>query len=225
MFSPTWIVLFFLFLISFVGIVLSALIFTKPVDDKKVSFMRIFPFEVIRTAENNAKYYTFSTYLFAGICFSPLLIITERTTVLDSLNPLTIMTICVLGLASLCFVLLNVFDVTHTKAHLALFVIYVSLTFLGGAMTFVRGLTAYTTFLKHGEQEVLLLISEIIQGLNLCFALILALNPKLLTWPRLDFVDGQYVRPKKFPLAYSEWGFLIVLFLSELMIFVQLLVK
>ena len=104
MVSVTWIVLFSILAVSILGIIFTAVIFTKPVDDQKVSFMRIFPFEVVRTAEKEGKYYSLSTYLFAGMCFSPLISIIGEETKLRDLNPLTILIVCVLGLAALCFI-------------------------------------------------------------------------------------------------------------------------
>jgi hypothetical protein len=51
------------------------------------------------------------------------------------------------------------------------------------------------------------------------------MNPKLKTWLKLDQIDGEYVRPKRFVLAYSEWAILLALFLTEMTYFLQLLVK
>ena len=70
MVSVTWIVLFSILVVSILGIIFTAVIFTKPVDDQKVSFMRIFPFEVVRTAEKEGKYYSLSTYLLRRLCIN-----------------------------------------------------------------------------------------------------------------------------------------------------------
>ena len=51
--SVSWIVSFSLLVISFLGIVFASMFFAKPVDNYKVSFMRMFPFEMPKTAENN----------------------------------------------------------------------------------------------------------------------------------------------------------------------------
>jgi len=225
MVSVTWIVLFSILLVSILGIIFTAVIFTKPVDDQKVSFMRIFPFEVIRTAEKDAKYYSLSTYLFAGMCFSPLISIIGEESKLRELNPLTFLIVCVLGLAALSFIFLNIFDVTHTKPHLTLFTVFAFLVLLSSALLFTRALVGYNTCLNHGEKEYLFLISEILTGLSFIFVLCIILNPKLKTWPKLDLVDGEYVRPKRFPLAYSEWGILLALFFNEIVLFIELLVK
>ena len=223
MFTITWIISVVLLIVSFGGIVLSALLFTKPVDEHKFSFMRVFPFEALKIKENSGKFYSFFTYLFAGLCFSPLLIIVGQESDLSALNPLSILITCCLGLAGLCFIFLNVFDVTHVKPHLSLFVVFAGLIILSGALIFSRGMTAYNTYADHGHKEIVFLLTEILAGLSVIYSLLLILNPKLRSWAVLDNVDGEYKRPKRFVLAYSEWGLLLALFFNEIVFFIQLL--
>ena len=223
--SVTWIISVSILLVSFLGVVFTAMFLAKPVDQYKVSFMRMFPFEMAKTAENNGKFYSFSTYLFSGLCFSPILVIVEGTSKLANLNPLSIFIACVLGLGGLCFVFLNIFDVTHVKPHLTLFGVFASLTLLSSILVSIRGIVAYDIFMRHGSQELLLLISGILSGVVALFAVLIMGNPKLRLWAKLDQIDGEYFRPKRFPLAYSEWGLLLVLFLTEVLYFTQLLIK
>jgi len=223
MFTVPWIVSVVLLVISFAGIAVSAAMFAKPVDEYKVSFMRMFPFEMARTAENNGKFYSFFTYLFAGLCFAPLVIIVGGKSDLSALKPMSILLTCVLGLSCLCFIFLNIFDVTHVKAHLSLFTVFAGLVILSGGLIFARGLTAYKIFSDHGHKEILFLITEILAAVSVVFTLLVLVNPKLRSWARLDNVDGTYKRPKRFVLAYSEWALLTILFFNELVFFVQLL--
>ena len=225
MFTVSWIVSVSILLVSFLGIVFTAKFLAKPVDKYNVSFMRMFPFEIVRTAENNGKFYSFSTYLFAGMCFSPIIVLVETTSKLSNLNPLSIFIACLLGLSGLCFIFLNVFDVTHVKPHLTIFGIFALLTLLSGVLVTVRGFVAFDAFKKHGASEPLFIVSASLSALVACFVLLVIMNPKLRTWARLDQVDGEYVRPKRFPLAYSEWEILLSLFLVEIAYFIQLLVR
>lgn len=223
--SIAWIVSVSILLISFLGIVFTAKFLAKPVDKNNVSFMRMFPFEMARTAENNGKFYSFSSYLFAGMCFSPIIVLIETTTKLANLYPVSILLSCILGLAGLCFVFLNIFDVTHVKPHLTLFGIFASLTLLSSALVTTRGFVAFNTYRTHGTVELLFIISASLSALVTLFELFIIMNPKLKSWARLDQVDGEYVRPKRFTLAYSEWAILLSLFLTEMIYFLQLLVK
>ena len=225
MISITWIISFSIFLVSFFGIVLSTLFFAKSVDEYKFSFMRMFPFEVVRTSEKNSRYYLLSTYLFSGMCFSPLILISEGTGKLANLDMLSILITCLFGLAALCFLFLNIFDATHVKAHLSLFTIFACLTLLAGVLVTVRGFVAFDLFKKHGTTNYFLIVLAAIEELVIPFILIIIFNPNLRFWARLDKVEDKYVRPKKFPLAYSEWGILLSLFLLEIGYFIQLIVK
>ena len=225
MFTVSWIVSVSILLVSFLAIVFTAKFLAKPVDKYNVSFMRMFPFEMARTAENNVKFYIFFTYLFAGMCFSPIVVIVETTSKLSNLNPLSIFIVCLLGLAGLCFVFLNIFDVTHVKPHLTIFAIFALLTLLSGALVATRGFVAFDTFKKHGSTELLLVISASLSAFVSFLSLFIIMNPKLKSWARLDQIDGEYVRPKRFTLAYSEWAILLALFLIEIIYFVQLLVR
>ena len=225
MVSVSWIISVSILLVSFFGIVFTAKFLAKPVDKYNVSFLRMFPFEMARTAENNGKFYSFSTYLFAGMCFTPIIVIVEATSKLSNLNPLSIFIACILGLSGLCFVFLNIFDVTHVKPHLAIFGIFACLTLLASALVATRGFVAFEAFRKHGSTDYLLLVSAILSELVAVFCLIIIVNPKLRSWARLDQVENEYVRPKVFPLAYSEWGLLLALFLTEVVYFLQLIVK
>ena len=225
MFTVSWIISISLLVVSFFGIVITALLFTKPIDEYKFSFLRIFPFEVIKNSENNGKFYSFFTFLFSGLCFTPIILIMEGTNKLSNLNSLSILIACLLGLASLCFVFLNIFDVTHTKPHLVLFGIFAVLTLLSGVLVIVRGFTAFDLLKKHGTNEMFLLFCSIAAILATIPVLCFIVNPKLKDWPRLDVIEGEYYRPKHFVLAYSEWGILLSLFLIEVSYFVQLLIK
>ena len=223
--SISWIVSVSILFISFLGIVFTAKFLAKPVDKYNVSFMRMFPFEIVRTSGNGGKFYSFSSYLFAGMCFSPIIVIVESTTKLSSFTPLSVFVVCLLGLAGLCFVFLNIFDVTHVKPHLTLFGIFASLTLLSSLLVGARGFVAFDIYRRHGTNEILFIISGSISALVVLFDLLIVFNPKLKTWARLDQENGEYVRPKRFVLAYSEWAILLSLFVTELSYFLQLLVK
>ena len=223
--SVSWIISVSILFVSFLGIVFTAKFLAKPVDKYNVSFMRMFPFEIVRTAENYGKYYSFSSYLFAGMCFSPIIVLVGSSTKLSNLYPVSILISCILGLAGLCFVFLNIFDVTHVKPHLTLFGIFALLTLLSSSLVTTRGFVAFDVYRKHGTSEVLFLISASLSALIAFFVIFIIMNPKLKTWPKLDQVDGEYVRPRRFVLAYSEWAILLALFLTEISYFLQLLVE
>ena len=225
MFTIPWIISVTLLLVSFLGIILSAKLLSKPIDEYKFSFMRIFPFEVVNAIGEYSKFYSFSLYLFSGMCFSPILLVISEQTSLKSLNPMSILLACILALSGLCFIFLNIFDATHVKAHLSLFTVFAFLILLSSTLLFSRGLISFNIFKEHGRQEYIFLVSEILAALTFCFVLLIIFNPKLKSWAVLEERDGKYYRPKRFVLAYSEWALVLTLFINELVYFSQLLVK
>lgn len=226
--SLTWIISIIVSTIIFVTILLIGAFFTKPIDEEKNSFMRIFPFEVLKHSLNNGTIYRTLIYIFSVLCFLPLLLVTEGTGSLSNLDSMSIIICAILGLDGIAFLFINIFDVTHVKAHLTLFTLFSALTMLGGALILARACVAYKTFIKYGNDGTLVLICGILTSIVLVFSLFISLNPKLKEWARLEEIPGEkitYKRPKKFVLAYSEWAFFLSLFLFEILYFVQLLAK
>lgn len=226
--SLTWIISIIVLTIIFVSVLITSAFFTKPIDEEKNSFMRIFPFEILKHSANNGAVYRILIYIFSVLCFLPLLIVTEGTGSLSNLDSMSIIICVILGLDGIVFLFINIFDVTHVKAHLILFTLYSALTMLSGALILARACVAYKAFIKYGNGTTLVLICGILTSIVLAFSLFISLNPKLKEWARLEEIPGEkvtYRRPKKFVLAYSEWALFLCLYLFEILYFVQLLAK
>lgn len=227
-FTLTWIVSVILLLVSFFAIIFIAKFFTKPIDEYKFSFMRIFPFEVINHTENVSKIYSSFLYLFSGVLFTPFIVLLEGTNKLKSINPLSLIICTTFALSGIIFIFLHFFDVTHVKVHLFLFVLFAFLTLLSGALSFTRAIVAHNMCINYGNNEPIFIVCEVINAIFIIFTLIVILNPKLKFWARLEETKegtNKYRRPKRFVLAYSEWALFICLTGNELLYFVQLLVK
>lgn len=225
-FSPTWILSVSLLLVGFLGIVLSAVLFSKPIDDDKFSFMRNFPFEAQKHS-SNGRFFELSTYLFSIMCFSPLFVYQDVSFEISFLNETSIFISCAMGLAAVAFIFLVIFDATHTKTHIYLFGLFVLLTFFSSVLIFVRGVVGYSNYLNFGKKEPIFIVCEVLSALITIFILLVAFNPKLSNWAKLEKSakdSNEYVRPKKFALAYSEWAILLALMLNELTFFIELLI-
>ena len=225
-FSPVWILSVSLLFVGFLGIIFTAAFFTKPIDEDKFSFMRHFPFEANKFSFNG-RYFELSTYLFSIMCFSPLFVYQDVSYEIAFLNETSIFISCAMGLAAVAFIFLVIFDATHSKAHTYLFGIFAVLTFFSSILIFVRGVTAYSNYLNFGRKEPLFIVCEVLSALITIFILLVAFNPKLSSWAKLEKSaneSNEYVRPKKFALAYSEWAILLALMLNELTFFIELLI-
>jgi len=223
-----WILSVVLLSASFAAILVFAKLFTKPFDEENFSFLRVFPFEVIKNSPKEGIFYSISSYVFAIMCFSPILLVIENTSSFKDLNQISIIISSILCLAGVAFVFLSTFEVVHVKTHLILFTISVFFILLSGALITTRAYIAYSACNKYGRKEPLLFVDGIFGLISVLATLVLVFNPKLFNWAKLEKVQGQentYKRPKRFALAYSEWGLLVLLYANELIFFVQLLVK
>lgn len=226
--SLTWIISIIILSIIFINIIVISLFFTKQIDEENNSFLRTFPFEILKHSAKNGEIYKILIYIFSILCFLPLLIVTEGTGSLSNLDSMSIIICIILGFDAIVFLFINIFDVTHVKAHLILFTLFSGLTMLGGSLILARDIVAYKTFIKYGNSSILLLICGILTAIVLVFSLLISINPKLKEWARLEEVPGEkvtYKRPKRFVLAYSEWALFLSLYLFEILYFVQLLAK
>lgn len=226
-FTPVWIFTTSAFVVTFIALVLIAMFLTEPFDNINFSFKRVFPFEVPEHLNSFSSIYKVIMYLFSAMCFAPLFTLLNNSNGFQDLLPITIINVCVFGLAGICFIFIHFFNVTHVNAHLRLFIGFLCLSLLGNALTAINGFIRYKTCLEHGENPLILPICGGFAALFTILLLVVALNPKLLTWARLDKVEGEenkYVRPKKFPLAYSEWLVFLFLFVGELSLLLELTV-
>ena len=223
-----WILSIVFVSVIFIGIFILAKFFTKPIDEENNSLLRIFPFEAKKNSIFQGNLYLIFIYLFSILCFSPIILITDGLGSLENLKTLSLIISVILGLNGIVFVFINIFDVTHVKAHLYLFTLFSFLSMLEAALIFVRSCVGYKLFLEHGNQNIGLLISMILSGILFLLVVIICVNPKLKSWAKLEEIPGEnvtYKRPKKFVLAYSEWALFLSLFISEILYLFQLLAK
>lgn len=221
-FSIGWILTYILFAISFVGAIATAKLLTKPFDDERFAFSRVFPFETFKSVS----IYRIFCYLFVLLTFGPIIVLKEQTGLLSSLDSIAVIATCAFGLASIAFLFLNLFEVVHVKVHLAIFAGFFALIMLGNVLSVVYAFTINKILTEHGNTSILLFVCAGVSVLLGLCTLAAVLNPRLMNWARLDKVEGtedEYKRPKKFPLAYTEWMGFILLFLSEIVLYIQLL--
>lgn len=227
-FSPIWIFSVAVYFATFLAIVLIAKFVTKPFDNIEFSFKRVFPFEVPKHLGGFSEPYKILLYLFSAMCFVPAFTLASNYGRFQNVSVLSIVVVCVYGLAGICFVFLNFFEVTHVNAHIKIFVVFLSLTLLGNALTTTNGFMLYKVCLDHGNNMIILPICAGIAGLFALILIFIAFNPNLMNWAKLEKVEGEenkYVRPKKFALAYSEWAIFLLLFLGELCFLFELTIQ
>lgn len=221
--NSIWIVSISLILITFFAIVFLAKFCTKPFDNISFSFLRVFPCETVQNVDRVSLVYKLCLYLFSIMCFFPIFILSQAHVNLVSFYVATIL----LGLGSICFVFLHFFNPSHVKAHLFLFSFFAGFVFAGSVVSGLALLTLLNANKSVVETfRVGVIVKSSVTFLIAILELVLLLNPKLKTWAKLDKIEGsenQFSRPKKFPLAYTEWAIYLTLVLSELMLFINII--
>ena len=215
-----WILSVVIFLLSFLGVILTAKIFTKPFDGIDFSFLRVFPSEVIQNTDKQSIIYKLCLYIFSFICFSPCFVIIG-----NNFSPLFLLVSILFGMSGISFLFLNVFGPSHVKVHLILFVLFACLTFLS-CLTACFAILLLKDNPNADSNYAVVIAKAICVAIVSIFELILMLNPKLKKWAQLDKISGSestYVRPKKFPLAYSEWATFLLLVVGEFIFFLGLI--
>ncbi len=132
--------------------------------------------------------------------------------------------ICLVHLFSISLINISVF---YVKEHSIISSIYMALSFFISIMTsFYCYYLSYLYKMQSTGSNYHLSLG-IISTIFSLISLIILFNPKLKNWAKLDKdTRGQeaiYSRPKYFPLAYSEWGMILISFISGLIFILSLI--
>lgn len=215
-----WILSISIFLLSFLAVVLVARFFTKPFDGINFSFLRVFPSEVLENTENQSTLYKLCLFLLTFMSFSPCFVLIG-----NGFPPLFLLVSILFGMSGICFLFLNIFNPSHVKVHLLLFVLFACLTFLSCLAACFAILLAKD--IPDNDANYGFVIAKAIAVACVSFIeLVVVVNPKLKNWAQLDKTSGTeatFTRPKKFPLAYSEWATLLLLIVGETIFFIGLI--
>ena len=210
--------------IFIITIFLSSLLYK---DKRKFSLFNTFPYECFLLNDNykiNRLKLLFIVPLMLLIGAAISLVAFVEKELYLGLIPVNI-SLTIFGCAS--FALLSFLSPKNIKIYLLFFVILFVSSIMGCA------LNIYTFVLSlHDIYQATLDIKKIIcGGIALClllFAICLFISTnasKSFKMTRIDKEDGTYdlIRPKKFPLAYFQWFSIILIYLSNLLLFIQVL--
>ena len=128
------------------------------------------------------------------------------------------------GLVGLLGIINAEISVFYVKQHILISTIFMAGNFLLSALVGVNSYLYYqmgqTT--KASGGSIMSIVFAVLAALVAVASLIIMFNPKLKDWAKLVRIsenDNSFVRPKYFPLAFSEWLFNLIHFLS-LLIFI-----
>lgn len=183
-----------------------------------------FPSEIFKAKEGPIYLNKVINYIYAGVSFGGIFVILPNIKSFGGVEIFSIIVSSVAGLVGLLDIINSEISVFYVKQHILISTIYMAGNFLLAALVGVNSYLYYqmgqTT--KASGGSIMSIIFAVLAALVAIAALIIMFNPKLKDWAklvRLNENDNTYVRPKYFPLAFSEWLFNLIHFLS-LLIFI-----
>ncbi len=209
------IVLVFLLMITF------GYLFSKK-EDKSISFFSHFPFEIIKGEVSNI-----FLIIYMIVAFAPLFVIIPLFGEFGDFAVFNIFIAAFFGLFSLVVGAIIKITTKYIVPHIRLASILMAGAFLMSALTSLHFFLNFSMMSKFPGNGYVHLSLGIIAGLLALGMLVVMFNPRLKKWAQLEeHIDGDnkiFDRPKFFPLAYSEWISVIVLFISQLLFMLSLI--
>ena len=192
------------------------------------SFRRNFPYEVSELNPEIMPIFKPLLYVVTALAFSPIFFITPLITDFGDLGFLCIFITCAYGLLAICNCLLFFFDARFNKTHIILVTISMCLAILANLLTVLLSFLVMRDYQKIGTTHIISIICLALSALIAVAMLILAFNPKLKNWAKLEAnksSDGEktYSRGKVFILAFSEWLTILLSILGEIVFFLSMI--
>lgn len=212
----------------FGGIIISFLLMitfgyiSKRKQDKTASFFSHFPYEIIHNDAANI-----FMYIYMIISFTPLIVIIPLFGEFGDLAIFNVLLASLFGLAGLVSGAIIKISAKYLSPHVRLATILMAGAFLLSALTTLHLFLDFSMMSKFPGNGYVYFALGIFSGLLSLFMLIVMFNPKLKNWARLEeHIDGEnkiFDRPKRFPLAYSEWASILVIFISSILFMLSLI--
>ncbi len=221
-FNLIWILLFIIYILSFIAVMLFSFFFKDKENKQPFSFFNCFPFEYFSNRKLDPLLYVFSF-----ISFCPLFLIIPTFGEMGNLAIFNLFIACFFGLAGITFTFVSKVSTTYLKTHFKLATLLFAFAFLLSALVSLHFFLDYEVYSHIASNGMLYLLLGILSALFALGMLVLLFNPKLKDWYKLDSrsVDGDtiYSRQKFVSLAYTEWLSILIIFLSEVLFFISLL--
>ncbi|MCR5333152.1 MAG: hypothetical protein K6E11_03970 [Bacilli bacterium] len=216
-----WLLVLILIILAFIGFITFGYISTKS-ESEKYSFSRHFPYEI-----NKSQASRIFSYLCGGFAFLPLTFILPLYSDFGSLAFYSVFITCIFGLAMMSATAISNLPTSYLKPHLVLSTIVMAFAFLTSTLTTVYSILISNLQTKVGLSSGVHIALAVVSGMLAVGMLFVIFSPKLANWAKLEETvlnnEKMYTRGKFFPLAYSEWIAIGVIFLSEIIFLISTL--
>ena len=222
-----WIVLLASYMLAFAASIVFASLSMSSDKKANYSFLRNFPYEIPQIEAKVSKFYKVFIFIFAGLCFAPILDIVPNIAIFGDMGIFAIVISCVYGLAGLSIVALHMFEAKFVKVHSIVVTCLLAFSLLANALTAVYSGVTYKVMSKFGEGRVVSIVLLAFSALLALAIIVLAVNPKLKNWAKLDVSEEngekKVSRPHVFILALTEWLAIAITFVGEIVFYLSLI--
>lgn len=139
---------------------------------------------------------------------------------------LPIIIVFVIGITGVFMIVTFYLPMKYQREHIIVSTFLMAGSFLSISLATVRSFVAYSMLKRFNEGGYHLALAIV----GLLFVILMAIvifNPKLKQWALLEeHVNGDekyYIRPKFFPLAYSEWISILVILIAQILFLTSLI--
>ncbi len=224
-FNLIYISLFAIYLLLFLTLTIFGNIIYQFVNKKKFSYFNTFPYEILDNVDQKLSLpYRIILLIYSGFAISPLILIFTSFSSWGNLIYLVTFIAILIFINALFYLGIAFLPAKFIRQHTLLATLYFVFNILISALVSLLGFLLYFTYntsLPH-------LIFACFSILLTIIGIIVILNPKLKEWAKLNKETNEkgetsIVRPKFFPLAYSEWLFYLISLFNVVMTFLTFL--
>lgn len=215
-----------------VGLFIALFVVSKLINKKLKrdwnGYTSYFPSELYGSKEKLNHAYKILNYVYAGIGFGGIIIVLPHLYDFSNVGILAIVIAAVAGITTLVQLVLKVIPVFFVKQHILVSSIYMTSVTMELALTSFFGILLFNIYNETHEASFVTLTFAILSGLLTLVSLVIMFNPRLKDWARLANISNnkeekEFARPKFFPLAFSEWLFIVLNFLGLILFFLTLI--
>lgn len=216
-----WIISLLAVIVGFADFITFGYISTKN-DKEKYSFTHHFPYEM-----NKSFISKLFSYFLGAFYFVPLMVVIPLFSEFQSLAVYTIFITCIIGFGGLTSTAIINLPAKYTKQHIVSATLLMAVAFLSSALSMLYAILVARMQMRFGSSGGLHIALAVLGGLFAILMVVVMFSPKLKDWAKLsEEIQGDekiYSRGKFFPLAYSEWIAIGVIFISEIIFLISML--
>ena len=175
-------------------------------------FFTRFPIEPLKSDSALARPLQIIYYIYGAFNFGGLIVILPEINAFSNFGIYAIIIAAAFGLTGGLLIVMNSIDIYYVKQHVIASTVFMGASVFSTVLSTALMFLIYSLWNRTGEGSIATIVLAVLNGIIAVLSLLLIFNPRLKDWPRLvsNTSGEEYHRPKFFPLAYTEWAFVLL---------------